>query len=226
MPGAVEPDWLLEWEAPAPSAALSPRQALIDGIHARHLADNSLRPSAHVTIVMDGPTFAQAVVQLDPDGRFGSLVTVTRQQAGAPWIEEQGSLSYITHAPPCSRPTQASSEFAFLGAVCSGVGVMRSPTESYVNWTAANSRLFFAYRVTTSVQRPAAGSVDVQIGANTNWMIQDGAVTSVVVPVTPEETFALVAIGAGGAQQIVDVGTEFLGRFQLLGPGPILPPQQ
>ncbi|HKW19886.1 MAG TPA: hypothetical protein VJO13_00820 [Ktedonobacterales bacterium] len=224
MPGAVEPNWLLEWEAPAASAALSPRQALIAGVRARHLTDNSLHAPAHVTVVMDGLTFAQAVVQLDPDGQFGGLVTVTRQQSGAPWAEEQGSLSYITHAPPCLKIYQAPAKYAFLGDICSGMGTMRSPTESYVTWTASNGRQFFAYRVSVSAQRPAAGALGLKIGPNTGWMIQDGVITSVVVPVTQDETFALVAIGTGSAKQVEDTGTQFLERIQLLDAGPLPAP--
>lgn len=211
MGAASIPEWQFRWlpHDGDTDASSVPQMAFANAGRAEHLQLGGVTEHVPPAVVWlaTGRTFGVAVVQLDPAGRYMTLVTLLNAASSHSWQAEVGDLPRPT---PCGPGKQFSGQSAVFGTYCSLVPVRSgsTPAISVTLWTTPQSETFIADRIASAAQRPASGAAPLTLADASGWLIRD--TRWIVVVVLLDNGDSVIFASTGDSQRCQELAGDFL----------------
>jgi hypothetical protein len=226
------PPVLFRWTTSAAAGAATPQAAFAAGMRL-DLCQPAAARLVTTTWLAAGPDFGVAWVVADcgadrADPRpVQSLFLIRRDRQDGPtcdhWTGDNAGFSVKPPAGPVPDAVRARMPAwlplppdAYLELPTTTDVPPRSSVHSWLSATHA----FLAGRFEGLATRPAAGATTVSVAGNTGWLVQDGGMASVVVPLATGETYFFS--GTAAPDQLLPLAAQTLAHLEEALPLPPL----
>lgn len=209
--GGSLPMWQFRWltQNSDIAASRSPQVAFANAGRAEHVQPDGVTDHLPtITIwLASGHTFGVVIVQLDPEGAYWNLVTLTFDPDASAWQANAGDLP---RPVACGQGKPFAGRYTSFGAYCTLVPVRSGsiPAMSLTNWTTPHRETFVAGHVAATIERPTSGTTPLRDSKYQSWLSHEANWT-IVAAILPDGDSAFFA-STGDAQRCQDLAADFL----------------